>query len=138
MIDQATHRRAFLAGLAAALPATGAATALAAGPHPDEKLLRLGAALDRYLAVRDAVENGPLKVPSEELDAYYDQADLVVEEIGEIAATTLAGVLVKAKAVLWCHTEPPFDFCEEPTLDARIAASLVRDLLRMPAASAEA
>lgn len=63
--------------------------------------------------------------------AYYAQAGTVVEAIIQTPATTMADLRIKAEAYVWCCGEmPDFEAKSGDTTDARVVASILRDLLR--------
>ncbi len=71
----------------------------------------------------------------EAVRASLEPGHLLVDQIEHMEAQTFQGLLVKARAISWCNSGEEIDkdrFCPYPaaTTDARIAASIVRDLLR--------
>lgn len=130
----ASGRRTLLGGGAAllALAGGGAAVAKVPAPNPDAELLRLGAELEAAWAGQDAAAE--LAETDEELGVVMDRAGRFVARIEHLPAYTLAGLIVKARAISWCNSGYEIDpdrFCPYPgaTTDGRIAASIVRDLL---------
>lgn len=102
--------------------------------HPDADLLNLGEALDassaRLKALHDLIteENEHLMV--EVIEICLDYAQPIVERIEKLRAHTLDGLRVKAKAIKWCHGGEEIQLAPDmPTTDARIAESILRDLL---------
>lgn len=132
-------RRGILAAAGALATVPGAA--LTALPlHTDAELLRLGAELDEALARQNAAwaasagelnDEGPLTLKSH---AAFDECGGIVDRIELVTATTLAGLLVKAKALAWCRSDDPMTaetFGDHPTTDVRITASILADLRRL-------
>ena len=125
--------RRLLATGAALMGLAGVGTAAHAGAvHPDAELIRLGAELEAAWARQDAAAE--LAKTDEELEELMRPAEEAVERIEHLPAYTLAGLLVKARAVSWCNCGEEIDpdrFCpfQGAATDGRIAASIVRDLL---------
>ena len=121
-------------GAAAAVPLNISASAEAGVlDHPDAALLQLSEELDRAWDAEQAVFAVWRNVCSNEADENTDAAAAVssgiVEQIGETPATTLDGLRVKAKAVLWCHCgELESLDGDDATTDIRLADSILRDL----------
>ena len=139
--ELATGRRSFF-GAAPALALALAAPAHAADSNPDAELLRLGAKMTVAGAHHDAI----LPTQSdEELDAAHAIASCLLEEIEDTPARTLDGLLVKAEALAWCRDGAECDpeaFHSWPhgnaATDARLAASIMRDLAAMQAGRSQA
>lgn len=62
----------------------------------------------------------------------YAQTEQVVSHILALPARSLDDLILKARAVAWCHGDDfdGFDDCASTT-DMRLAESIVRDLLKM-------
>ena len=129
----AGHGRRSLAGgaLLALLGTAAASAAPGAPPHPDAALLRLGAELDAAWLHQEAAAKS---MSDDEFEAMMDAGGVLVDRIEHLPARTLEGLLVKARAISWCNSGEEIDpdrFSPYPsaTTDARLAASIVRDLL---------
>jgi len=128
-----TLSRRRLLGTTAGVAAVGSlATRAAAAAHPDAELVRLGAELEAAWARQDAAAE--LAKTDDELEELMRPAEEAVERIEHLPAYTLAGLLVKARAISWCNCGEEIDpdrFCpfQGAATDGRIAASIVRDLL---------
>lgn len=61
-------------------------------------------------------------------EAANDYSSSIVKLIGQIPATTLRGLQVKAKAVSWCHSGDEIKWDAETT-DQQVALSILNDLL---------
>jgi hypothetical protein len=107
-----TSRRSFLTATAA-LPAVAGIAALAeASPpvpdHPDARLLQLGKQLveawrhEQMLNAKYGYEESP--GIEREFEESYDCISRVVDLIESTSAISIAGLRVKAAAVLWCHS----------------------------------
>lgn len=141
--DPEPPRRAWLkaAGVATALIMTvgrGAHAGSVDTDHPDAALLALGARLDaawvveRNLGADCRADDTPEKDAA--FEKTFDACSSVVEQIEDLTATTLAGVIVKARACWWCHDGEPFEdnsLNRQATTDVRLAAGILRDLLAM-------
>jgi hypothetical protein len=93
----------------------------------DAALLELGKAL--AAAQSDQAEG----------DDAYERTKAIVAQIEALPAHTLAGLMVKARAVEWCNDSVSTEgLAHDPTTDQRIAAGIVCDLLRLAAARQEA
>lgn len=135
-------RRAALAGAllssaALAVPvgkALGRNTSPPPPESPDAALLALGEEFERLWAIERSV------LPSDEYsydaeawkpwDEAQPRTEAVVTKIEACRATTLEGLRVKARAVIWCHNGR-FDGLggvDGETTDARLAGSIIIDL----------
>ncbi|WP_181704451.1 hypothetical protein [Chthonobacter albigriseus] len=161
MSTHSLNRRSILAGIGSALTLTATTAAVvsttvqpAAGDaigdflaaNPDAELLALGAELDaaweRERLAFD-VSNAADKASSPDADHLDDVWDKLVDQAGEIVhriiplqATTLAGVMVKVRAVAWCYCGKPEDIItddEHYMSDVHLALGIARDLSLMPA-----
>jgi hypothetical protein len=103
-------RRTVLAGFAAASAVTVPAVAIA-GDHPDAKLLRLGQEMEAAWAGERATRARMKGQDSDEADEITEAAmEAVSEVVGRIEglqATTLEGLQVKARTLLWCYEARP-------------------------------
>ena len=129
----ASTRRAL--GLSALLAPLGAAAAAVPGIGSDVELLALGDQLAAAETKMNAFEARNPDCTDEELDEAMAPARSIVDRIEHMEAHSLDGLTVKARAISWCNSGEEIDpdrFCPYPraTTDARIAASIVRDLLR--------
>lgn len=102
--------------------------------HPDAELLSLGAQLDiamvREQALIDAAtdENEATIMVIAEINVRNTAP--IVDRIEKASAATMEGLLVKAKAIRWCHGGAPFNPLEDArTQDVRIMGSIIADLL---------
>jgi hypothetical protein len=133
-----SRRSLFGTGVALALARTMPA---AAAPHPDAELMRLGVDLDAARAVEDAFFAVYRHNTDEENEAATEPCSILVDQIEDIAATTLDGLMVKVRALMWCRVGEPMDlddFCDGyplgPSTDVRLVVSIIADLTRMGAA----
>lgn len=99
--------------------------------------LCLGKAVDRrvrqLIAVHDEEQILEAQLGCQEADKRAEKANRetseIVSQIEDSRATTLAGLMVKAKAIHWCHSgDLDFDG-EDYATDSRLMHSIVRDLL---------
>ena len=126
-LPKASRRLFLAAGSAAAVCAT---LKSAAAHEPDAMLIRLGA----ELAAATENETRVLNSSAKDVDYYaaHDRTSAVVTRIIATKATTIRGLKVKAKAILWCHSDDVIDatsFSDDPTTDIRVVTSIVQDLL---------
>jgi hypothetical protein len=125
----ASRRRAL--ALLASAPALAIAPAAAQGAHPDVALLDLGRRLGEAWAFQRAVFDG--EIPHGDWDGVYAASLAIVHEIEEIRATSLAGLLVKAKAFLFCTDTDPItpEELSGHTTELRLALGIAADLLAL-------
>ena len=143
-MGQATHapttRRSLLADCLALSSVAGASAILigeavsAEAPPPDgpdARLLELGRLLAELWVIEDEIAAlQGWDAPG--VKAIGESIERVVIEIEQASATTLPGILVKARACAYCHSGVPFtnrSFGGGTTLDARLVGTIVRDLL---------
>jgi len=110
-----------------ALPST-AIPVISLESASDAYLLSLGCALE---LARQAEVALPQDCPEEQSDAAFLKCRLLVHQILNEKARSLAGILVKAKAVGWCRGDEDFDLKEFITTDEKIAVSVINDLMAM-------
>jgi hypothetical protein len=70
----------------------------------------------------------------DEAMALLDRIESLSSAIASTPATSLEGLRVKARATAWAllgDFEGDFDPSDESSINSRVAASIVRDLLRM-------
>lgn len=84
----------------------------------------LAAALDAALA---AARN-----PADYMDdeVLYNRPTAIINEILKTPVGSLDDIMVRARAVHWCHSDEPADF-ESETLDLRLAEQIVNGLLAL-------
>jgi hypothetical protein len=152
-IPTTISRRALAAGVAlapvAGLPAIAKAIP-ASATCVDAELLALGRELDiayaDETAVSQRVDDGI--APFDEVDTAVARTSAIVGKIIEIKAQTLEGLLVKARALDWCHSGE-FDGLAEsvgsisvqsgkiivakPTTDHLVGDSILFDLIALAA-----
>ena len=144
----AASRRSFVghlvgAGAAAAIVTTGTAVSAQVPVHADAELLRLGSLMDAAaIAERDAWAASDLAEEDEgpafmRARALQDRVHALVGQIEQHRAVTLAGLLVKMRAITWCcdgDTVSVKDLCPyaaHPTTDIRLLDGLLTDLTAM-------
>ena len=120
-------RRAVVSGLAIA-PAAPSFSSVAAG-QADGELIELGRQLDSIPAALDHAKN------DDEVMSLLDRIDTLSAAIVMTPAKTFLGLYVKARATAWaiendCGLLNPE---RELTINDRVAASIVRDLLELGA-----
>jgi hypothetical protein len=112
--------------------------------HKDATLLHLGRELIESWKTERALDEKWGYQESPEIEREFEQAanrsDDLVRRIEAAAASTFDGLRIKAMALLWCHGGdaecPDFMFGQlghpvmDFTTDYRIAASILRDLVR--------
>lgn len=126
MATNPTASRRTLLTTAAAAVAVPANT-LAAIPHPDAELLRLGRELEAAWAHEKAVYAGD---GTEEIkEAALEASQRIVEMIGRTQAHTMDGLRIKAEAVRWCRNDGEIGPGFMATTDEQLAYAIVRDLL---------
>lgn len=155
--DITTHRRSFLR-LAAATPALSLpaflgvqavpAEARAATPVPgaDAELIRLGLLLDEAAAREAAAWAAYARAGHDDenekiAEALNAHTGAVVHQIEQLTSASVAGLLVKLRAIEWCCAGEPItaeNLCDsrDPTTDMRLLASVVSDLAAMGRAAA--
>lgn len=124
----APSRRAFLAHAALSSVAVTRPPIFTVPEPPDTDLITLGADLTTAWTRFSELEKDGGGADS---DAAWLRATGAARLIATVRATTLAGLLVKARAIAWLHggdADEPTD--DEPT-DQRIARTIVGDLLAM-------
>ncbi len=102
---------------------------------PDAELLALGRQLAVEWARMDSWDAANPHASDEEVNASLEPGWRLIDRIEHMEARTFEGLLVKAQAISWCNSGEEIDpdrFCPYPgaATDGRIAASIVRDLLR--------
>lgn len=134
-VSPLSNRRVLLGGIAIAPALTVSALATS---HPDAELLRLGRLLDQaWMAERHTYDAAAGSHTTDTETNYEEACGLTsgfVEQIEAATATTLVGLLVKARACSWCHNGESMrdeDFGEQPTTNIRLAVGVIRDLLAM-------
>ena len=136
--------RRHLVTTAAALPALAvpALASDATGPnHPDADLIALGIAFDevagringvfRQSELERAAGRSGHEVEDErepELDALHAEIKPIENAITRAVATTMEGLMVKARVVYWCR-QGEVDVSNDDATDDRVDASIIRDLM---------
>jgi hypothetical protein len=59
----------------------------------------------------------------------YEAVARIVRKIEASPAHSLEGLRVKARAIAWCHAGEPISFGSNPTMDVRLALSIVDNLM---------
>jgi hypothetical protein len=96
---------------------------------PDAELIALGRQFDSISPALDRASE------HDEAIALLDKMESVSSTIVATPAKTLQGLYVKARATVWAMLEgDDFDPTKEDSMNDKIAASIVRDLLRLSAA----
>lgn len=123
-------RRAFLAHAALSGVAATQAPIFTVPEPPDADLITLGADLTAAWTRFSSLDEG---AQAEAADLAYAEASTVAKAIAAVSATTLAGLLVKAKAIAWFHAGDTFGegSLGVETSDLRLARTIVGDLLAM-------
>ena len=99
---------------------------------PDSELIKLGVKLEECHAARELLEaEDPHGEREDENDALYEEHWALRESIEKIAATTLAGVKVKANAVRMAHHFDPEADCMMDGSFRSLSLSIARDLLAL-------
>lgn len=102
-------------------------------PIPDFELLQLGAEFEGRWARETTVYATFEQVETHEADAIcdaaYDLTKQIVLQIQDTPARTLAGLKIKARAILWCHSGAYLSDEEITTTDERIIRTLIDDLI---------
>ena len=141
-------RRGLLGGAAVLAAAPVASAAVPTQAHPDADLLRLCVDLAVAIGREDAAwadvdafatsdhDDDPYRVlASERTDDVGD----IVKLIGEVPATTLDGLLVKLRAILWCQSGDVFEAVNleigmgegPPSTHSVVLAGLLNDMVAM-------
>lgn len=124
--DSKLSRRTLVAGLAfAPLPATSTAAIECA----DAELLKLGRRQASAQAALDCASG------HDEAMALLQELEDLGIKIVETPARTLEGLYVKARATAWAieHDVGLLEPAKESSINARVCASIVRDLLQLGA-----
>lgn len=96
------------------------------------ELIELGASLARNeFAMRAAEAAG-----GQQFQEAYDQGAAIVRKIERIPATSIEGLLIKARAVAWCCGGEAVEAGFDATTDQKISFSIVRDILNFQSVSA--
>lgn len=139
---QPTRRAALrFGGLATFAGVVGLPT-MAQSTRPDADLLRLGQALGELIPLESAAwavaDAAPEGADMSTAIALNERVSTLVDQIEVLPATTLSGVLVKVRALLWCRGEDPVeidDLCDipgdHPPWDMRLIVAVLRDLTAM-------
>jgi hypothetical protein len=105
--------------------------------HPDAALLRLGAELDDAWARENAYFATRVEQSGDDAETAMATCYDLVARIQPIPATTLDGLLVKARAFAWCRGDGGevdlSDYLEDQATDTLIAGGILTDLMRMVA-----
>lgn len=127
------HALGFLASAPALAIATGGMLAVSA----DAALIELGRQFDEAWEIEKLVSATALDTPEGEaqVSAAVDAASAIVAKIESTPALTSAGLKVKGRAVMWCHSGEASigdDFLSDQlTTDVRLATSILRDIIAM-------
>lgn len=89
----------------------------------DAGLIHLGEELEASWQTEEALSDAS----ADDLEAALDRSKKIVDAICKMPATSLEGLRIKSRAVLWCHCGEFEGF--GGTTDEKLAASIVRDLL---------
>jgi hypothetical protein len=119
--NQKLSRRAVVGGLAIG-STLSAASGAAVLNSPDAELIALGRQLDSIPAALDRASE------YDEAMVLLEQIDILSNAIVTTPAKTLQGLYVKARATAWALQDDP-DPMKESSINNRVAASIVRDLL---------
>lgn len=98
---------------------------------PEEALVRLGHELERAWATYRQIVNRK-RVGDAAVEAQNKICMNIADKIADIQATTLKWLLVKARAVLFCHNGN-FEGIADWSMDGRIASNIITDLLSIKA-----
>ncbi|MCK8788222.1 hypothetical protein M0638_28125 [Roseomonas sp. NAR14] len=128
-------RRGALRGAAMALAAARAVAA----PSADAELLRLGAEFERLAAAErrawDLADAAAGTAGEAACDAAAEEAQartsMVVRAIEGRAATTAAGILVKARALAWCGSFEVPPVTPDMATNERLTIGIIGDALRL-------
>jgi hypothetical protein len=114
-------------------------------PHPDAELIRLGRELDE-ISIRqaEAIANAKREQTEEAedfADAVMTSAFAIVAGIEALSASTVAGLQVKYRALVWCYdgapvTEEVLEAHPHPWIDRRLVVGILQDLSAMRGALA--
>ena len=116
-------RRSILKGLAVA-PTLSAPMAAAEAISHDEGLIALG---QQLFSIRAALDHAG---EHDEVMGLLERIDTVSDAIVAMPAKTVQGLYVKARATAWALLDD-IDPMEESSINDRVAASIVRDLIRL-------
>jgi hypothetical protein len=124
--DRKISRRTVISSMAAASTLAGSGNTAEAN-HVDGELLALGQQLE---TLREALDHAS---DHDAAMAILDGVDSVSTAIVLAPAQTLQGLYIKARATAWSleHDCGLLDPTKEATLNDRVAASIIRDLLRL-------
>lgn len=106
----------------------------------DAALVALGEELEAAWAAEIAAyaqHRGDLSLAHEAItDAAHKASKAIILRIEAMAASTIDGLRVKARAVQWCYDGDPVDLVvDQSTTDLRLANSIIADLLAVPPAA---
>ena len=124
--DSKLSRRAVVSGLTIA----SAVSSIALGAEmssPDAELIALGRQLDSISPALDRASE------HDEAIALLDRMESLTSTIVATPAKTLQGLYVKARATAWALEGNDLDPTKEASMNDKVAASIVRDLLRLSA-----
>lgn len=119
-----------------ALPFEGAAVAIpvaSAAPLVDQALLELGTKFEAAFAAEE-----PLRLATNDTDdltvwnaweAASSLTEEIVNEIERMPATSIEGLRVKARCILWCSGDGSVSISDGKTADYRLAQQIVTSLL---------
>jgi hypothetical protein len=126
-----TRRVALLGTAALSIAVVAPVVAAAAHAHAVENtaLLKAGAEFERLWAIEVAAKPSGSDGDWSRWDEAYEETRSVVHGIVAIPACSMAGMKIKARAIQWCHGADILDVGANETTDARLANSLIRDLL---------
>lgn len=89
------------------------------------------AAFDRFYLLNQDTESD--RALSAECDRLFVAVSSKAKRIAGMKATTLDGLRLKARALMWCNEE--LDFMDGNTTDERLARGIVQDLLDLKQAA---
>jgi hypothetical protein len=124
-------RRAVVGGMAAT-PTLSTSTIAAELSSSDRKLTALGLQLDSVQAALDHAND------RDEAMLLLSRIETLSAEIVKTPASAIHGLYIKARATAWAleYDCGLFDPTKESTINDRIAASIIRDLLKLGAPNA--
>jgi hypothetical protein len=126
-----TSRRDFLvaAGIASAAIVTPLAV-VAGSPVAADPIAMLAAEFEAAWAASDEFfRNTPSGATNEDYERMFRPVGDLANRIADMKATTLDGLRLKARALMWCDEE--VGFMDGNTTDERLARGIVHDLLNL-------
>lgn len=125
-------RRTALKALPFAIPAIACPVVANAAQQADQALLELDAKFEAAFAAEEVLRLARPETDNlTEWEAASALTQEIIDEIELIPATSLEGLRVKARCILWCSGDGSVSICNGFTADERFARQIIMSLLKI-------